>query len=213
VRVRSGRLEISLNPVNAAVVGGVLLLAVLCSYKIGQRIGSSSDLPAPPADTGRHGASSIEGALRQPLQRGALDVGSTGPGSGGDTAGTPARAGADGEIPAPARPEKPSAPVRSTGRMHYVVLQIFARDHKGAAERAQEVLQSKYGITALLEPRGEKWQLISRERFDFSREDQKERAYQYGGGIKALGEALGKELAAAGLPVYRFADPYVELEK
>ncbi len=212
LRVRSGRVEISLNPVNAAVVAGGVLLALLLSYEIGYNFGAPAPASREPIPAGDKG-DSVKDALSRPPKPGALEVGSatwTGDGSARGGKGQPGRSA---EQQGGARPPTPAGATGQAARLNYVVLQIFSRDHKQAAQYAQQIIESRYGIATALEPRDDKWQLVSAGRFDFGREDQKRQAYSYRDKIKSLGEELAKELASKGLPVYRFSDPYVELEK
>jgi len=207
LRVRAGRVELSLNPVSVAVAVGGLLLALLLSYQLGRAFGSSAPPPLE-ANLGSQGADEVEEALRQRPDPDYLDV--------GGQPRTPDRSTSAGQTPAGPDPA-PSIPLPSIAAgaskrapgLNYVILETFRPEHKNAAEYAQQLL-ARHNLQTTLEPRGNAWQLVSAQGFDYRDPAQKTRCQRYLETVISLGSMCSKELTKADLPVYTFAGPLVE---
>lgn len=203
LRVGSGRLEISLNPVNTIVVVGVLLLALFSSYQIGRGV-SNIAAPVAAGNLADNSGDEIEQALAQMPNAKVLDVGSKR--SARDRTASPGRTSPAGIAPkqSPAAAEIPAGPQPG---LNYVILDSYKLDHKPSADYVQRWLERKYGLATMLQKRGKYWQLVCLNGFDYSKPGEKEQCLKFCKDIQSLGDECKKELIKADLVVYKFARP------
>lgn len=219
VQMDSGRVILSLNPVNAALVAGALLIVVFSSYLLGQRYGGSPQQTAqtkPPDE--------VEKALNSPP-----DPKSLTPHPTEKRTRTPRRETTPANVtnpvtPKPATPDKPVTPVvppasnetvsggRAAGA-HYVVLETFKETDRQAAEFARDWLAANRDIKTTVEVRGGRVILASVDTFDYAKPGEEAKARQYIESIKKIGKVVGNEMSKAGHPKYVFAQPGVRVDK
>ena len=148
IGVRSGRLEISLTLINAVVVAGGILLALLCSYQVGARFGG----PEPAVTSGEEAETPDSSLLDVGSQEGA---GETNTGSDGSRAGL--------------GPLSPAGDAARSPGLNYVLVQGFKPEHEDDAWHAQQWLAEQGVATTVERARGNRgWLLITVEGFDYS---------------------------------------------
>ncbi len=202
-----GRLLLSLNPINASIAGGIILLVILSSFLIGQSTGSSGrDVQAPAA------VDDIQHALKQPAKPDLLKVGGNPPPdvrSSSTKDQSAQTAGQTQEKPTP-RPERTAGtPEREPG-INYVVIESFKQEHKKSAEHVRQWLQENYGLETTMERSGDYWRLVTVLGFDYREAGQKEACQKFLNDLKALGDTCARELSGKGLAVYRLSGPFAQ---
>ncbi len=221
LKVDAGRIALSLNARQAALIGGVLVLAIFVSFEVGHLFGRSSSAPATVA---KASGDEVEQALRQPPNPSVLKPqppaklprpsGLKEPARSPEAAAKNSAQKASVVQPTPAAQQKPMAPVevqpaKPAGPLTYVVLETFDASHKGSAEFAQQWLQKK-NVATTLEKKGNRWRLVSAQGFDFSSPDGSQKTQQYVEEVKSFGTTINKDLIRAGLPNYVFSSPAKE---
>jgi hypothetical protein len=228
--VQDGRLNLSLTPTVAAIVGGVLLLMVFASFQLGR---GTAGPPAVAKAEGSETTDPLESALNQPPDSSVLDIGATKlegvrnqeDSSGGTTQERTNRAGSSsGTSNAQRAAASPSAPrtlagnsgsrtsaSTSTQRMpglNYVIIQQFPLDHKESAEFIQAWLLENYDVATTLRRKSSSWQLVSLAGFDYSTPGDKEMCQQFIQDLKDIGSEVGKELIRRDMPAYMLTGPF-----
>ncbi|MBI4578618.1 MAG: hypothetical protein HY718_02895 [Planctomycetes bacterium] len=194
-RVESGLVRISLNPVQASVVGGILLVLLIVGFQLGRgfsgpAVGQGANDSLSDVLAGKPNPSVLESPDR---------MGPPPTGSGGEatarTGGTTAAGQSEGLTPG----------------LHYVVLDTYNAGHRKSAEHVQQWLASTHGIqTMLYQTKDNDLCLVSRAGFDFSVAGQRDQCERLAAQVKALGKDCRKELGQAGLTVYGFASPLIQ---
>jgi len=206
-QLENGRLVLSLNPINASIAGGIILLVILSSFLIGQSTGSGGgDIQAPAA------VDDIQQALKKPAKPDLLKVGGNPPpdSRSGSTKDQPAQtAGQTQEKPTP-RPERSAGPPEREPGINYVVIESFKQEHKKSAEHVKQWLQENYGLETTLERSGDYWRLVTVLGFDYREAGQKEACQKFLDDLKALGDTCARELSGKGLAVYRLSGPFAQ---
>lgn len=216
VRIRDGRVELSLTPVNAAIASLVVLLALFTSYLLGQNMGSGTAADRNVAD-GASDGDRIAEALNQPPDADVLDLqegtliqkrnvrGATPP--------NVSRANVEPKVDPSARAADPGetadrAADPASSSINYVVIQSFKKDDRDAAKHVQKWLAEVYGLDTQLDRSGDWWRLSTAKGFDFARPGHKEACAQFIAEIQSLGSACAKELTRHGLSVYTLSEPF-----
>lgn len=211
LQVRSGRLEISLNTVNAAVAAGVALLVIFSSFMIGQGVGRSSAPARTPMASAPDDA--IETALAQPADSSILDVGSEKATLMGRLPPHPGIAQVAKESPAAVKPPSSGEGPPPGGwnrSLNYIVIQTFKQADRPAAEFIQRWLSKEYELETRLVSEGRNWVLITASGFDFSDPAERQASDHFITELKSLGDSCARELTRAGLPVYRLNAPFAK---
>jgi len=206
LRVRSGRIELSLNPVNAAIVAGVSILTLFCSYFIGQSVGAKSALDARASSPGR--TDDIRQALNRPPDPGVLNVANHSKTLMQER--TSDRQGHPSASKAGASP--PAAGSSSAGQqaiINYVVVESFKLDNRKSAEYVQKWL-TKQGLETRLERSGNRWQLVTTGGFNVNRAEEKAARDRLIEDLKSHGPACAEELRRQGLPEYWLKTPFAK---
>jgi hypothetical protein len=216
VQTRGGRIQLSLNPINAAIIVGVVIAAVLASYKLGSQFTSGKSmqddlgkamqdkkqpgvLTPSLAELGpahRSGSSPRETRSESPppsRDRHASRTGASTPPSPSPAAGTsagspPAQAG-----PAEGSPAGREAIAARKVGMNYLYLPLMKSEHRDQAVRGQQWLMSK-GLAFTIEDEGGRPQLVSVEGFDYTNAAEKAKAEELRAKVKNLAAAFRKEL-------------------
>ncbi len=201
VQLRAGRLALSLNPVSAAVMAGVVLIALFTSYQLGRSSGftAGSRTAAAPASqdemdrllNGPAKPEVIKNVAPQPRPRSTVSQTPARPAAG------PAPTAAVKNPPAAAPPVV--APKPAGGR--HVLIESFKADHGQSAEFAQTWLAEK-GYQTRLEKREDAWRLYSQESFEDDAQ-----AGRYVEAMRQIGPQLNSALSKAKLPNYRLTSP------
>ena len=203
LRVRSGKVELSLNPVSSFVAACVLVLLLVASYQFGTISGSGgSDVTQASLD--RPGADTIEEALRQPINPSVLEpaprrlMGDRSDSRQGkqSTAGVTIPKSSSAGI---------TAGKRVPGLM-YVILESFKSQDYQQAEFARTWLSEQKNVITTLEKKGDRWALISVDGFD-----NKQSAKQYRDAVISMGKEYNSEFR--GKVKYNFRDPFVYTEQ
>ncbi len=219
-RIRGNRLEIRLQPMVFVVVVGALLVSWLVAYQLGR-----GARPAPGAATGGGQevvSDPIQEAMLRPPDPTVLNV--TGPPRSRERVAAEPRATVDSKTPpgqaggeagaragvVPAAGEPAAQRVEPGGaNLNRVLIQVFAPNHKAAAEHVQRWLEANYSVRTELIRKGKgDWWLATTDGFDFNHPGDKELCEKFINDIKSLGRECGRELARAGLPVYTLTGPY-----
>jgi len=204
LRVRSGRIELSLNPVNAAVVAGVLLLILFSSYRLGQIIGDKGASNAQALSPGR--TDDIQQALLRPPDPGVLNVRNhTTPLMQqriSDRQGRPSAPKAGASPPAAG-----SSSAGPKAIINYVTVESFSLDHRKSAEYVQKWL-AKRALETRLQRSGNRWQLVTTLGFNVNKADHKVARDQLIEDLKSHGPACAEELRRQGLPEYWLKTPF-----
>ncbi len=195
--VDRGRVNLSLNYVNIAVITFMLIVLVLVSYFIGAMGHRSAELTNLPEPLETTGSPEIDEAIGQPPQPRALSVDSSSPVKAvQETRRSPGAA---------ERSVTPTAALAETGRVsgrNYVVIESFQLQHRQEAETARDWLKNQ-GILATLD-RTESGRLVLISVDGFSGKDAAE---PYCKKIVELGKKYKQEFA--GKAQYSFHAPYV----
>ncbi len=203
-RLMAGRVQISLNPIQASVFGGILLIALIASFELGRGFGKGSS-------TAAGGPDALSAALKEKPNGAVLS-------SPGNVEVPPPRAG-NAAVPAAKSSGTANAAVggadQSGGLVpgrHYVVLDTYKRDHLKSAEHTRDWLLSAHKIETMVYSSMNKdtYVLITRAGFDYSTPGEKEKCEQLVEHFKALGPECRKELYKAELPVYNFKSPLIK---
>lgn len=214
-RLGEGRLELSLNAVNACVAGGVLLLALFVSYELGKFRGAPSPAAVERTETADTQDELAE-ILAEPPQREVLGArggarAPTAPDRGGAARPAPVT-----ETPAP-RPEQPAAPrapaageetAWPTVGLNYVILARYAREDVEEARHAQAWLAGRNVATRLRES-GNHHLLMTAEGFDYGNRVEQERCLRLRDHIIALGREYRDEFRGQRVIRYTFHDPEI----
>lgn len=195
-QVTAGRVLISLNPIQACVVGGLILVAMLISFELGRGLKSTGTPQAGTDEVSKLANSTPNGSVLEspgntdaPPTRGTTPPGTT----SGDKSATGTQRGG-----------------LQPGRT-YVVLEKYPRDHLKSAEHTRDWLAA-HGIEATVYSTKEKdsFLLVSNAGFDYSVPAEKEQCEQLIQQIKSLGADCGKELMKKELPVYNLRAPFAK---
>ncbi len=208
-RLDNGRLELSLNPVNASIAAAVILLAVLSSFLIGQGIASRGSAATA---GGAVGADDIQQALKQPAQPDILKAGgpTKSPGRTGSAAEPAVQTAGPSQAGTAAKPQPAADRAGRDPAMNYVVVESFKQEHKKSAEHVRQWLQDRYSLETTLERSGDYWRLVTVLGFDFRESGQKESCQQFLTDLQSIGDACAKELSGNNLPVYRLTGPFAQ---
>ncbi len=207
VRAQNGRIVLSLNPVSATVVGGVLLLALFTAYQLGAFMDSG---PTPtPTNAGDASLQAMVGGEAKPSVLKPADA--------APKPAKPVRDTRAADKPADPRPLAPLAAGVPTGQaaelkpgLHYVVFDTYSAADGDAAQHVQAWLAEAYGIKTVLKTRSGNFELLSADGFDYADSGQKEQAAKLVERVKGLGNECRQELSKARLPVYRFSSPMIK---
>lgn len=211
-RVRSGRIELSLNPTNAVLIGVGLVIALLCFYLVGRGFATRNSDPVQVAGGGAAAVDDLQMALGRPANGQVLEPSRN---------GTPLMA-----LPPAARPdsgqpsEKPAAPKAAAPASvipdssaasdgpNRIVIESFKVEHQKSAEHVRQWLLDNYGLKTELKPAGERIWLITAEGLDLEKPGHKEYRDKLIADLKSLGESCARELAGKNLTPYRLTAPY-----
>ncbi len=220
-RLEGDRLEIRLRPMVVVVVAGALLVSWVVAYQLGR-----GTRPATGAAAGGGGeeivSDPIQEAMLRPPDPTVLNV--SGPPRSRPRAGGEPQAAVDAKAPSGQAGGEAGAkagvvPVAgepaaqrtepAAANLNRVLIQVFAPEHKAAAEHVQRWLETSYSVrTELIRKSKGDWWLATTDGFDFSQPGDKELCEKFISDIKSLGRECGRELARAGLPVYNLTGPY-----
>jgi hypothetical protein len=212
VRIRTGRLVLSLNPANAVIAGGVLVLALVFTYLLGQAMSYRSK-PDMQMAGGPTSVDDVRQALHQPANGQVLE-----PSRSTTLMGT--RSAANQESKSASETSEPDKNQSltgvatdgsgGTGGPNRIVIESFkaeAEDIK-AANHIREWLATQYGLRTELRQFGDRIWLVTQDGFDLEQPGQKEAMNKMIEDLKSLGGTCARELASQKLPVYRLASPY-----
>jgi hypothetical protein len=204
MRVDEGRIEISLTPVNAAVAGGVLLLALLFSYQLGANLAGDVD-SRPSTDLAakneRPGAEELDQALSQTPDPGVI-IPEGGPRASGTGSSTAGPVGPGVAVTPPGQEQV----VRQAG-LNYVILQHFKQEDRADALHAQAWLESQ-NVPTTVERRADGWDLVSTVGFDYGKASDKTRCQEYIRAVQTLGQEYVNAYRGQRVIRYDFRDPY-----
>lgn len=210
-RVRSGRIQLSLNPTNAVLICGGLIIALFCFYLVGRGFATRNADPVQVAGGGT-AADDLQAALGRPANGQVLEP---------PRNGTPLMA-----LPPAVRPEsgqpsdKPTAPKAAapasvipdssapSGGPNRIVIESFKVEHQKSAEHVRQWLLDNYGLKTELKPAGDRIWLVTAEGLDLEKPGQKEYRDKLIADLKSLGESCARELAGKNLIPYRLTAPY-----
>ena len=212
VRIRSGRLELSLNPANAVVVGGVLVLVLVFTYLLGQAAASRSK-PTIQLAGGPAAVDDVRHTLHQPASGQGVEPIRVTPLMGTRSGAAPEAkpSAGTGEVKSdPAAGGRASDGPVGAGGPNRIVIESFkaAEEDIKAARHVRDWLATHYGLRAELRQFGDRIWLVTQDGFDLEQPGQKEAMHKMIEDLKSLGGACARELAGQKLPVYRLAGPY-----
>jgi hypothetical protein len=200
LKIRGSRLELSLNPANVVIAAGVLVLIVLCTYLIGQGIGSKSKPGQALQLAGAPANDDVRQALDQPANAKVLEPPRRVTLMGARTPAEPS------QPPAAPPAQSPETTAASRGP-NRIVVENFKLEHLKAAEHVRDWLASNYGLRTELHRAGDNIWLVTLDGFDLSKPGEKEALAKRVEDIKSLGGACGRELAKCNLPIYLLKSP------
>ena len=211
-RVRSGRLELSLNPTNAIIIGGGLVIALLCVYLVGHGVGAMSGAPVQVAG-GPAQVDDVSLAMKQPANGDVLEpqhnAALIGARSGARTEAErgPTLEKAKTEkaaVPAAAAPTEAAAPASGPNR---IVVERFKLADQKSAEHVQKWLAEDYDLKTELRPVKDNIWLVTVAGFNLEEPGQKQALEQLIKDLKTLGKDCGRELASRNLTPYLLKGP------
>lgn len=205
-QVEGGRVWISLNTSQAAIIGSLLVVALVISFGLG-RMGRPSSLPA------QQNENDVDRILAETPNSSVLNA-------------TPLNATPDKAVPAASKRVRTANPAVGSGKpadaasagqdelkvgLRYVVLDTYNRADRASAEHVQKWLASTHNIPTVLRQTktGNSYLLISKAGFDWSNPAEQEKCNQLAERIKSLGKDCRKELIKADLRVYTLASPQI----
>jgi hypothetical protein len=205
MRIRGGRVELSLSPVSAAIVVGVAFLAVFTSYQLG----SGLQPAAPVGPLAGTGSDQPVDAGERVSRTGTTDAAPPRLSSVKTT--TPRKVERRRNVPLTKLPALSNLePARRVAGLNYVILESFQVAHRDDAVHAQDWFAQTQGIRTTLEKSGQRWLLIGTEGFDYGKAGEKARCQRYCETIKALGKAYRREFAGQYTIRYFFQSPMVK---
>jgi len=205
VRLESGRVEISLNLVNAAVVVCVALLTLFSSYLIGQSVGTKQS-----PDVQTAGIGLTDDLLNQPLDSRVLDVANrpnTLMQERTPEQPKPSAESGQAKIARATATDSSSSTVGPQAIMNYIVVESFKIEHQKSAEYVQKWL-AEQNLETELKKSGNRWLLVTTGGFDITQDSHKAARDQLIENLKLNGPACAEALRNQGLPEYGLKGPY-----
>jgi hypothetical protein len=212
-RVRSGRLELSLKPTNVVLIGGGIVIALMCFYFVGRGLAGKSTKPVQVAGNTATADDDVKAALAQPANGQILDL--SRPATTLMAPRPPAKAETDRTADKPHN-EKAGTPPAATpgeaaapsGGPNRIVIESFKVEHQKSAEHVRKWLLDNYGLKTELKPAGDRIWLVTAEGIDLEKPGQREYRDKLIEDLKSLGESCARELAGKNLTPYRITGPY-----
>jgi hypothetical protein len=189
-QVDGGRVWISLNTVQAAIIGGVLVAALVISFGVGRLTAH-----AKPVDD-------VSSQLEN-------NTSARGPEAPGPSMPPVAKDGTRNAEP-PKRNETPATDGELKAGLRYVLFNKYEKGDRASAEYVQKWLATKHGIETILKINSkDEYLQFSKAGFDYAVPGQLEKCQELADRVKGLGKDCRKELIHADLRVYTFASPQI----
>ena len=175
-----GPAGISLNPTNAILIGGGIVIALFCFYLAGRGFAHRHDAPVQVAGNGSTTVDDVKAALGQPANGQILE-----PSRSATTLMAPRLAARTESDDTSAKPqtEKAVTPAAVTPAdaapsvgPNRIVVESFKVEHQKSAEHVRKWLLDNYGLKTELKPVGDRIWLVTAEGFDLDKPGRKWRS-------------------------------------